>query len=44
MKENSADLAPPMENVVYKELSSNMGRGTVSGGAQYYILYAAASF
>ena len=38
------NLAPIAENKVHKELSSSMGRGTVSSGAEYYIIYAAASF
>jgi len=44
VKEHAANLAPPVENLVYKELSSNTSRGTISSGAHYYILYAAASF
>jgi len=42
--ENSADLKPLAENKVHQELSSVLGKGSVSASAQYYILYTAASF
>ncbi len=44
VEDHRGDLPAPAENKVYQELSSNMARGTVSAGAEYYILYAAASF
>lgn len=39
-----AKLPASSENKVYQELSSNLARGTISPRAEYYILYAAASF
>lgn len=44
VREHREDLPATAENKVYQELSSNMARGTVSARAEYYILYAAASF
>ena len=46
--ENSAKVgappAPKVENPVAKEMAGNLAGGTVSSGADYYILYFAASF
>jgi len=40
---NGSKLPPRVANAVADELRANLSRGTVAGGAEYYILYFASS-